>query len=135
MRRCQRFFSAIVQRSGNEVDSRGRLHFWALLIDKDDTTNVYGAGKKKDIQVRCDQIIAQVDETPFDYDKEKLRERLAKLSGEVALICAGGATEPEVKERKDRVEDAMNATRAAVDEVLSLVAVPHSYVQSRLSIG
>jgi chaperonin GroEL len=85
-------------------------------IDKDDTTIVDGAGEKKDIQARCEQITAQVEETTSDYDKEKLQERLAKLSGGVAIISVGGATEIEVKERKDRVEDAMNATRAAVEE-------------------
>ena len=85
-------------------------------IDKDNTTIVDGSGKKKDIKARCDQITAQVAETTSDYDKEKLQERLAKLSGGVAIISVGGATEVEVKERKDRVEDAMNATRAAVEE-------------------
>ena len=85
-------------------------------IDKDNTTIVDGAGKKKDIKARCDQIQAQVEETTSDYDKEKLQERLAKLAGGVAIIKVGGATEVEVKERKDRVEDAMNSTRAAVEE-------------------
>ncbi|MBL4720211.1 MAG: chaperonin GroEL [Alphaproteobacteria bacterium] len=85
-------------------------------IDKDNTTIVDGAGKKSDIKARCDQIRAQVEETTSEYDKEKLQERLAKLSGGVAIIRVGGATEVEVKERKDRVEDAMNATRAAVEE-------------------
>jgi chaperonin GroEL len=85
-------------------------------IDKDSTTVIDGAGKKKDIKARCDQISAQVEETTSEYDKEKLQERLAKLSGGVAIIRVGGATEVEVKERKDRVEDAMNATRAAVEE-------------------
>ena len=85
-------------------------------IDKDNTTVVDGIGKKKDIQARCEQIKAQIEETSSDYDREKLQERLAKLSGGVAVIHVGGATEVEVKERKDRVEDAMNATRAAVEE-------------------
>jgi chaperonin GroEL len=85
-------------------------------IDKDNTTIVDGAGKKQDIVGRCRQIEAQMEETTSDYDKEKLQERLAKLSGGVAIIRVGGATEVEVKERKDRVEDAMNATRAAVEE-------------------
>jgi len=85
-------------------------------IDKDNTTVVDGDGKKKDIQARCEQIKAQIEETSSDYDREKLQERLAKLSGGVAVIHVGGATEVEVKERKDRVEDAMNATRAAVEE-------------------
>ena len=85
-------------------------------IDKDNTTVVDGSGKKKEIQARCEQIRAQVEETSSDYDREKLQERLAKLAGGVAVIHVGGATEVEVKERKDRVEDAMNATRAAVEE-------------------
>ena len=87
-----------------------------IEIDKDNTTIVDGAGKKKDIKARCDQIRAQVEETTSDYDKEKLEERLAKLAGGVAFILVGGATEIEVKERKDRVEDAMSSTRAAVEE-------------------
>ncbi|MCH7806920.1 MAG: chaperonin GroEL [Proteobacteria bacterium] len=85
-------------------------------IDKDDTTIVDGAGKAKDIKARCDQIRAQAETTTSDYDKEKLQERLAKLSGGVAVIRVGGATEVEVKERKDRVDDALHATRAAVEE-------------------
>jgi len=87
-----------------------------VSIDKDNTTVVEGAGNKADIQARCGQIKAQIEETSSDYDKEKLQERLAKLAGGVAVIRVGGATEVEVKERKDRVEDAMNATRAAVEE-------------------
>jgi chaperonin GroEL len=87
-----------------------------VSIDKDNTTIVEGAGKKSDIQARCGQIKAQIEETTSDYDKEKLQERLAKLAGGVAVIRVGGATEVEVKERKDRVDDAMNATRAAVEE-------------------
>ncbi len=87
-----------------------------VRIDKDTTTIVAGAGKKKDIEARVAQIRAQIEETTSDYDKEKLQERLAKLSGGVAIIRVGGATEVEVKERKDRVEDAMHATRAAVEE-------------------
>jgi chaperonin GroEL len=85
-------------------------------ITKEETTIVEGAGKKADIQGRCGQIRAQVDETSSDYDREKLQERLAKLAGGVAVIRVGGATEVEVKERRDRVDDAMNATRAAVEE-------------------
>jgi chaperonin GroEL len=85
-------------------------------IDKDNTTIVEGAGTKGDIKARCGQIRGQIDETSSDYDKEKLQERLAKLAGGVAVIRVGGATEVEVKERKDRVDDAMNATRAAVEE-------------------
>jgi len=87
-----------------------------VIITKDETTVIDGAGKKKDIEARCAQIRAQVEETTSDYDKEKLQERLAKLAGGVAIIKVGGATEIEVKERKDRVEDAMNSTRAAVEE-------------------
>jgi chaperonin GroEL len=87
-----------------------------VVITKDDTTIVDGAGDKKDIEARCSQIRAQVEETTSDYDREKLQERLAKLAGGVAVIRVGGATEVEVKERKDRVDDAMHATRAAVEE-------------------
>jgi chaperonin GroEL len=87
-----------------------------VSIDKDNTTIVNGAGKKADIEARIKQIKQQIEETTSDYDKEKLQERLAKLAGGVAVIKVGGATEAEVKERKDRVEDAMHATRAAVEE-------------------
>ena len=87
-----------------------------IILTKEETTIVEGAGKKKDIEGRCDQIRAQIDEATSDYDKEKLQERLAKLAGGVAVLNVGGATEIEVKERKDRVEDAMNSTRAAVEE-------------------
>jgi chaperonin GroEL len=87
-----------------------------VVITKEETTVVDGAGKKKEIQGRCAQIRAQAEETTSDYDREKLQERLAKLAGGVAVLRVGGATEVEVKERKDRVEDAMNATRAAVEE-------------------
>lgn len=87
-----------------------------VLISKDDTTIINGAGSKADIEARCNQIRAQIEETSSDYDREKLQERLAKLSGGVAVIRVGGVTEIEVKERKDRVEDAMYATRAAVAE-------------------
>jgi chaperonin GroEL len=87
-----------------------------VTITKEDTTIVDGAGKKKDIEGRIKQIKSQVEETTSDYDKEKLQERLAKLSGGVAIIKVGGATEVEVKERKDRVDDALHATRAAVEE-------------------
>jgi chaperonin GroEL len=87
-----------------------------VLIDKDNTTIVEGAGGKDDIKARCNQIRAQIEETTSDYDKEKLQERLAKLAGGVAIIRVGGATEVEVKERKDRVDDGLHATRAAVDE-------------------
>jgi len=87
-----------------------------VLIEKEKTTIVDGAGKKKDIEARVGQIKAQIEETTSDYDREKLQERLAKLAGGVAVIRVGGATEIEVKEKKDRVEDALNATRAAVEE-------------------
>jgi chaperonin GroEL len=87
-----------------------------VVIEKEKTTVVDGAGKKKDIEARVGQIKAQIEETTSDYDREKLQERLAKLAGGVAVIRVGGATEIEVKEKKDRVEDALNATRAAVEE-------------------
>jgi chaperonin GroEL len=87
-----------------------------VVVDKENSTIVGGAGKKKDIEARCDQIRKQIDETTSDYDREKLQERLAKLAGGVAVIKVGGASEVEVKEKKDRVEDAMHATRAAVEE-------------------
>jgi chaperonin GroEL len=96
------------------VDMLGRSK--KVIIDKENTTIVDGAGNKKDIEARCGQIRQQVEETTSDYDKEKLQERLAKLAGGVAIIRVGGATEIEVKERKDRVDDAMHATRAAVEE-------------------
>ena len=87
-----------------------------VMIEKENTTIVSGAGKKADIETRISQIKAQIEETTSDYDTEKLQERLAKLAGGVAVIRVGGATEIEVKERKDRVDDAMHATRAAVEE-------------------
>ena len=87
-----------------------------VLIEKENTTIVEGTGKKADIIGRCNQIRAQVEETTSDYDREKLQERLAKLAGGVAVIRVGGASEVEVKERKDRVDDALHATRAAVEE-------------------
>ena len=85
-------------------------------ITKEETTIIDGTGAKEEIEARCNQIRAQADETSSDYDREKLQERLAKLAGGVAVIRVGGATEVEVKERKDRVDDAMHATRAAVQE-------------------
>ncbi|MCH8091438.1 MAG: chaperonin GroEL [Proteobacteria bacterium] len=97
-----------------KLDMLGRAK--KVTIDKDDTTIVDGAGKKADIKGRCTQIRAQIEETTSDYDREKLQERLAKLAGGVAVIKVGGATEIEVKERKDRVDDALNATSAAVEE-------------------
>jgi chaperonin GroEL len=87
-----------------------------VTITKDDTTIIHGAGKKSDIEARIAQIKQQIEDTTSDYDKEKLQERLAKLAGGVAVIKVGGSTETEVKERKDRVDDALNATRAAVEE-------------------
>jgi chaperonin GroEL len=87
-----------------------------VLIEKENTTVVEGAGKKDDIKGRCNQIRAQIEETTSDYDREKLQERLAKLAGGVAVIRVGGSTEVEVKERKDRVDDSLHATRAAVEE-------------------
>src|SRR5690242_15554235 len=96
------------------LDMLGRAK--KVRIDKENTTIIDGAGKKADIQGRIAQIKAQIEETTSDYDREKLQERLAKLAGGVAVIRVGGATEIEVKERKDRVDDAMHATRAAVEE-------------------
>jgi chaperonin GroEL len=87
-----------------------------IVIDKDNTTIVEGAGKSKDIEGRIKQIRAQIEETTSDYDREKLQERLAKLAGGVAVVKVGAATETEMKEKKARVEDALNATRAAVEE-------------------
>jgi chaperonin GroEL len=87
-----------------------------VLVEKENTTIVEGGGKKADIVGRCNQIRAQIEETTSDYDREKLQERLAKLAGGVAVIRVGGASEVEVKERKDRVDDALHATRAAVEE-------------------
>jgi len=87
-----------------------------VIVTKEETTIVEGAGKKKEIEGRCAQIRSQIDETTSDYDKEKLQERLAKLAGGVAVIRVGGATETEVKERRDRVDDALHSTRAAVEE-------------------
>ncbi|MFT8764329.1 MAG: chaperonin GroEL, partial [Gluconobacter potus] len=87
-----------------------------IHIEKENTTIVEGAGNSDDIKGRCNQIRAQIEETTSDYDREKLQERLAKLAGGVAVIRVGGSTEVEVKERKDRVDDALHATRAAVEE-------------------
>jgi len=96
------------------LDMLGRAK--KVTINKEDTIIVDGAGKKADIEARIKQLKAQIEETTSDYDKEKLQERLAKLAGGVAVIKVGGATEVEVKERKDRVDDALHATRAAVEE-------------------
>src|SRR5256714_5143155 len=87
-----------------------------VRVEKENTTVIDGGGKKADIEGRCTQIRQQIEETTSDYDREKLQERLAKLAGGVAIIRVGGATEIEVKERKDLVDDAMHATRAAVEE-------------------
>ncbi len=87
-----------------------------IVIDKDSTTIIEGAGKKKDIKARCDQLRSQIEKTTSDYDREKLQERLAKLTGGVAVIMAGAATETEMKERKDLLDDALHATRAAAEE-------------------
>src|SRR6185295_12141387 len=97
-----------------KIEDLGRAK--KITVDKDNTTIVEGAGKAADIQGRVKQLRAQVEETTSDYDREKLQERLAKLVGGVALIKVGAATETEMKEKKARVEDAMHATRAAVDE-------------------
>ncbi len=96
------------------LDMLGRAK--RVRVEKENTTIIDGAGKKKEIEGRVAQIKAQIEETTSDYDREKLQERLAKLAGGVAVIKVGGATEVEVKERKDRVDDALNATRAAVEE-------------------
>ena len=88
----------------------------SVTIDKDNTTIVGGKGKKEDITARVNQIKAQIETTTSDYDKEKLQERLAKLSGGVAVLYVGAATEVEMKEKKDSVDDALHATRAAVEE-------------------
>src|SRR5690349_22283069 len=96
------------------LDMLGRAE--KVSIDKDNTTIVNGAGKKADIQGRIGQIKSQIETTTSDYDREKLQERLAKLSGGVAILYVGAATEVEMKEKKDRVDDALHATRAAVQE-------------------
>jgi len=110
-----------------------------IVITKEETTVVGGAGKKAEIEGRCNQIRAQIEETTSDYDREKLQERLAKLAGGVAVIRVGGATEVEVKEKKDRVEDAMNATRAAVEEGIvpggGVALLYASRVLSNLKLG
>jgi chaperonin GroEL len=102
-----------------------------VVVDKETTTIIEGAGKKKDVTARCDQIRNQIEKTTSDYDREKLQERLAKLTGGVAVIKAGAATEAEMKERKDLLEDALHATRAAAEQgvvagggVIFLRAIP-----------
>src|SRR5947207_3153206 len=97
-----------------KLDDLGRAK--KVVVDKDDTTIIEGAGSSKAIEARIKQIRAQIEETTSDYDREKLQERLAKLAGGVAMIKVGAATETEMKEKKARVEDALNATRAAVEE-------------------
>jgi chaperonin GroEL len=97
-----------------ELSQLGRAN--KIVVDKDTTTIIEGAGKNKDVKARCDQIRAQIEKTTSDYDREKLQERLAKLTGGVAVIKAGAATETEMKERKDLLEDALHATRAATEE-------------------
>jgi len=104
-----------------------------VTIDKDNTTIVDGAGKKSDIEGRIKQIRAQIEETTSDYDREKLQERLAKLAGGVAVIQVGAATETEMKEKKARVEDALHATRAAVEEGIVRAAAWHSCARRRRS--
>src|SRR5438105_14368525 len=96
------------------LDMLGRAK--KVRVEKENTTIIDGGGKKADIEGRCTQIRQQIEETTSDYDREKLQERLAKLAGGVAVIRVGGSTEVEVKERKDRGDDAMHATRAAVGE-------------------
>ena len=113
------------------LDMLGRAK--KVRIEKENTTIIDGAGKKADIEGRCTQLRAQIEETTSEYDKEKLQERLAKLAGGVAIIRVGGATEIEVKERKDRVDDAMHATRAAVEEgVVAGGGVTLLYASKRL---
>ena len=113
------------------LDMLGRAK--RVRIEKENTTIIDGAGKKTDIEGRCTQLRAQIEETTSDYDKEKLQERLAKLAGGVAIIRVGGSTEVEVKERKDRVDDAMHATRAAVEEgVVAGGGVTLLYASKRL---
>ena len=113
------------------LDMLGRAK--RVRIEKENTTIIDGAGKKADIEGRCTQLRAQIEETTSEYDKEKLQERLAKLAGGVAIIRVGGATEIEVKERKDRVDDAMHATRAAVEEgVVAGGGVTLLYASKRL---
>jgi chaperonin GroEL len=113
------------------LDMLGRAK--RVRIEKENTTIIDGAGKKADIAARCTQLRAQIEETSSEYDKEKLQERLAKLAGGVAIIRVGGATEIEVKERKDRVDDAMHATRAAVEEgVVAGGGVTLLYASKRL---
>ena len=108
-------------------------HAKTVRIDKDNTTIIGGAGKKADIQARCTQLRAQIEKVTSEYDGEKLQERLAKLSGGVAIIKVGGGSEFEVKERKDRVDDAVHATRAAVEEgIVAGGGIPLLYASQQL---
>src|SRR5205823_5084492 len=110
-----------------------------IVVDKDNTTLVDGAGKKADIEGRIKQIRAQIEDTTSDYDREKLQERLAKLVGGVAIIRVGAATEVEMKEKKARVEDALHATRAAVEEGIvpggGVALIRASAVLEKLEVG
>jgi len=110
------FFSEDLGRTLESIDVSELGRAKKITVTKDDTTIIQGAGKKKDIEARADQIKAQIERSTSDYDKEKLQERLAKLTGGVAIINVGGATETAMKEKKDRVDDALNATRAAALE-------------------
>jgi chaperonin GroEL len=110
------FFSEDLGRNLEDIELNELGRAKKVIITKDDTTIIEGAGKSKDIKTRAEQIRAQYDKSTSDYDREKLQERLAKLTGGVAIINVGAATETEMKERKDRVEDALNATRAAAKE-------------------
>jgi chaperonin GroEL len=110
------FFSEDLGRTLESIDIKELGRAKKIVIDKDNTTIIEGAGKKADINARVEQIQSQHDRSTSDYDKEKLRERIAKLSGGVAIINVGGATETEMKERKDRVDDAVKSTRAAALE-------------------
>jgi len=116
-----------------KLDDLGRAK--RVTIDKENTTVVEGEGKQADIQGRVSQIRRQIEETTSDYDREKLQERLAKLAGGVAVINVGAATETEMKEKKARVEDALHATRAAVEEGIVLVAVWLSFARRKRSIS
>jgi chaperonin GroEL len=114
-----------------ELGNLGRAK--RVVITKDDTTLVDGAGKKEDVEARCGNLKNQIESTTSDYDREKLQERLAKLSGGVAILKVGGATETEVKEKKDRVEDALAATRAAVEEgIVAGGGATYVHVASRI---
>mgnify|MGYP003336432944 FL=1 len=110
------FFSEDLGRSLEDVEVAELGTARKVVVTKDDTTMIEGAGKKKDIESRASQIRTQYERSTSDYDREKLQERLAKLTGGVAILSVGGATEIEMKERKDRVDDALSATRAAAKE-------------------